>query len=82
LTRRDARSLTLVKTTACVSRLNTAWAGAAASAPGNPATVWFHKIAGTWHSAYVDIEPGTRPSHDVVLSLATCVGYNPSSYGG
>jgi hypothetical protein len=67
---------------ACISRLSTDWAAAVAEFPGTSGVVWF-KHGSSWK--VVDetlIGRGTRPPHAVILSLASCVGYNPSGFGG
>jgi hypothetical protein len=68
---------------ACVSKLSASWGGAVASFPsGSSVYVWFKHGKG-WKPAYESlIQRGSAPPPAVVLSLASCVGYNPADFGG
>ncbi len=64
----------------CVSRLNPKWAAAAAvSIAGGHTYVWFNRGKPAYESL---VEAGPPPPPAVVLSLASCVGYNPADFGG
>ena len=64
----------------CVSRLDPAWAAAAASFPsGSAVYVWFRHRSAAFESL---VQAGEPPPPWVVLSLASCVGYNPAEFGG
>jgi hypothetical protein len=64
----------------CVSRLNPKWASAAAvSIAGGHTYVWFDRGKPVFESL---VEAGPPPPPAVVLSLASCVGYNPADFGG
>jgi hypothetical protein len=67
----------------CVSRLDPRWAAAAAVSEVSGVTtfVWFRQ--GTrWAPTFDSISRSGAPPPAVVLSLASCVGYNPADYGG
>jgi hypothetical protein len=68
---------------ACVSKLNSHWAAAVAgSVSGSHTYVWF-KQGKRWLPAFESlVEAGSPPPPAVVLSLASCVGYNPADFGG
>ena len=67
-------------TRTCVSRLNPKWAAAAAvSIAGGHTFVWFNRGRPAFESL---VEAGPPPPPAVVLSLASCVGYNPADFGG
>jgi hypothetical protein len=64
----------------CVSRVDPAWAGATAvSIAGGHTYVWFKNGRPTFESL---VQTGSPPPPAVVLSLASCVGYNPADFGG
>ena len=64
----------------CVSKLDPAWAAAAASFPsGSSVYVWFRHRTVAFESL---VQAGAPPPPWVVLSLASCVGYNASEFGG
>jgi hypothetical protein len=64
----------------CVSNLDPAWAAAVAGFPsGSSVYVWFRHGSATFESL---VQSGAPPPPWVVLSLASCVGYNPSEFGG
>jgi hypothetical protein len=67
---------------ACVSRLS-GWAAAVARfASGGSVTVFFREREG-WRPVYESLRgDGALPPSRVVLSLASCVGFDPSDYGG
>jgi hypothetical protein len=67
----------------CVSRLDPRWAAAAAVSEVSGVTtfVWFRQ-ATRWVPTFDSISRGGAPPPAVVLSLASCVGYNPAEYGG
>ncbi len=68
---------------ACVSKLSPSWAAAVAGfSSGSSVYVWF-KLGHGWKPAFESlIQRGPAPPPAVVLSLATCVGYNPADFGG
>lgn len=71
----------LALTHPCVSRLSPDWAAAIAQFSGTSGVVWF-KHGSNWRVvAETLFGRGTPPSHVVVLSLASCAGYNPSEFG-
>jgi hypothetical protein len=65
----------------CVSNANPSWAGAVAAFPsGDSVYVFFHH-AKRWAPAFESVlQQGTPPPSGVVLSLATCVGYDPAAF--
>ena len=78
LTRYAANSSGLSRV--CVSNLDPAWAAAVAGFPsGSSVYVWFRHGSAAFESF---LQAGSPPPPWVVLSLASCVGYNPSEYGG
>lgn len=65
----------------CISRLSPVWAGALAEFPDTSGVVWF-KRASIWKVVDETLfGRGTPPPPNVVLSLASCVGYNPAEFG-
>jgi hypothetical protein len=68
-------------THACVSTLDPTWAAAAVNfASGSYVYVWF-RLHETWTPSFDSLlQIGSVPPSNVVLSLASCVGYNPSDY--
>jgi hypothetical protein len=65
---------------ACVSKLDPAWAAAVAGFPaGSPVYIWFRHGSARFESL---AQSGAPPPPWVVLSLASCVGYNPAEFGG
>jgi hypothetical protein len=66
----------------CVSRLNSEWAAASTVLTETQGIVWFRR-AGRWQVVYETLnELGIRPPRPIVLSLASCVGYNAAENGG
>lgn len=67
----------------CVSALDPSWAAAAATfSSGGSVYIWF-KHGTTWTPAFESlIQTGSPPPASIVLSLASCVGYNPADFGG
>jgi hypothetical protein len=65
---------------ACVSRLDARWAGALAEFPDTAIVAWFEKENGTWRVARFG-RSGPPPPRAIVLSLASCVGYEAAEYG-
>jgi hypothetical protein len=67
----------------CVSRLDPRWAAAAAVSDisGAITFVWFRHGA-RWAPTYDSTSRSGAPPPGVVLSLASCVGYNPADFGG
>ena len=64
----------------CVSKADPAWAAAVAGFPsGSSVVVWFRHGSAMFESL---VQAGAPPPPWVVLSLASCVGYNPSEFGG
>jgi hypothetical protein len=64
----------------CVSKLDPAWAAAVAGFPsGSSVYLWFRHGSPAFESF---VQAGAPPPPWVVLSLASCVGYNPSEFGG
>jgi hypothetical protein len=76
---RDAVGLANV----CVSRINPNWAAALAKyRSGSKSFIWF-KRDGAWTVAAETLAGGGKlPPPRVVLSLASCVGYNAAEYEG
>jgi hypothetical protein len=68
---------------ACISRLASGWAAAVARFPsGGSVVVFFDDVHG-WKPVYVSlVAAGRLPPARVVLSLASCVGFNPADYEG
>jgi hypothetical protein len=67
----------------CVSRLDPSWVAAAAVSEVSGVTtfVWFrHRTR--WAPSFDAISRSGAPPPAVVLSLASCVGYNPADFGG
>ena len=65
----------------CVSRANKAWAGGVASfESGSKVFVFFRHTRG-WRPVFESLLQQTPlPPSAIVLSLASCVGYNPADY--
>jgi hypothetical protein len=79
LTRPYERSARVTRV--CVSRADPRFAAAAIDLTSTGAFVWFRRDP--WHVAFETVSSrGTLPSPRVVLSLASCVGYNAAQYGG
>jgi hypothetical protein len=79
LTRPYERSARVTST--CVSRVDPRFAAAWIDLRSTGGVVWFRR--GPWRVAFETvISRGTLPSPRVVLSLASCVGYNAAQYGG
>jgi hypothetical protein len=68
-------------TRTCVSRLDPRFAAAAIDLSSTGGFVWFER--NPWRVVFETVaSSGTLPSPKVVLSLASCVGYNAGQYGG
>jgi hypothetical protein len=68
---------------ACVSKLDPHWAAAVSLSrvSGGTTYVWF-KLGKRWEPAFESFaQIGAVPPHKVMLSLASCVGYNPADFG-
>jgi hypothetical protein len=67
----------------CVSRLDARWAAvvAVSDVSGASRYVWFRRRARS-EPTYDSMSTSGAPPPAVVLSLASCVGYNPAEYGG
>jgi hypothetical protein len=67
----------------CVSRLDPDAAAAGLQLSGGGGLAWFRRTNGVWRSVYETVgASGVRPSHAIVLSLASCVGYNAAQESG
>jgi hypothetical protein len=67
----------------CVSRLDGAWAAGIAELPDTAGPIWFQRAEQGWVVRYEDLgRQGNRPPADIVLSLASCSGYNAARYSG
>jgi hypothetical protein len=67
---------------ACVSKLDPHWAAAVSLSrvSGGTTYVWF-KLGKRWQPAFESFaQLGATPPHAVMLSLASCVGYNPADF--
>ncbi len=65
----------------CVSNANPSWAGAVAAFPSGDSVYVFFRHGKRWAPAFESVlQQGTRPPSGVVLSLATCVGYDPAAF--
>ena len=66
-----------------LSRLDRRWSAAVAVSETSGATtfVWF-RCGLCWAPTYDSLSRSGAPPPGVVLSLASCVGYNPADYGG
>jgi hypothetical protein len=68
-------------TRVCVSRADPRFAAAATDLASTEGFVWFQRDP--WRVAFETVSRrGTLPGPRVVLSLASCVGYNAAQYGG
>jgi hypothetical protein len=68
--------------TVCVSQLNREWAAGEVRRPSTFGIVWFH-FSTRWSATYETLGGrGRIPAPRIVLSLASCVGYNAAEYGG
>jgi hypothetical protein len=68
---------------ACVSQLDPHWAAAVSLSrvSGGTAFVWF-ELGKRWHPVFESsAQLGAVPPRSVMLSLASCVGYNPADFG-
>lgn len=66
----------------CVSRLAPEWAAGDAAFPSTAGTVWFRHQRRRWIPVYDTIDSqGALPPRAIVLSLASCTGYNAAEYG-
>jgi hypothetical protein len=75
-----ARNSTLSE--ACISKLDPRWAAAVSLSRVSGATtyVWF-ELGKKWHPVFESFaQLGSPPPHKVMLSLASCVGYNPADF--
>jgi hypothetical protein len=69
---------------ACVSKLDPHWAAAVSLSrvSGGTTYVWF-ELKQRWQPVFESFaQLGGVPPHSVMLSLASCVGYNPADFGG
>ncbi len=65
----------------CISNANPSWAGAVAAFPSGDSVYVFFRHTKRWAPAFEsELQQGTRPPSGVVLSLATCVGYDPAAF--
>jgi hypothetical protein len=65
----------------CVSRVNKAWAGGVASFESGSTVYVFFKHTKGWRPVFESLLQQTPlPPSAIVLSLASCVGYNPADY--
>jgi len=65
----------------CVSRANRAWAGGVASFESGSTVYVFFKHTKGWRPVFESLLQQTPlPPSAIVLSLASCVGYNPADY--
>jgi hypothetical protein len=65
----------------CVSNANSSWAGAVAGFPSGGSVYVFFRHGKRWAPAFESgLRQGTPPPSGVVLSLATCVGYDPAAF--
>ena len=67
----------------CISRIDSNWAAALAKfKTGAKGVIWFRR-AGSWSAAAETIFGGGHlPPPRIVLSLASCTGYNAAEYSG
>jgi hypothetical protein len=64
----------------CVSKLDPTWAAALSTfSSGGKVYVWFKQGKPAFESL---MQLGNPPPPAIVLSLASCVGYNPADFGG
>ncbi len=67
----------------CISRHDASAAAARIAFPSTSGIVWFRRTGARWLPVYETVaSKGVRPSPAIVLSLASCVGYNAAQYGG
>ena len=68
----------------CISRVDANWAAALAKyRSGSKSFIWFKRAGGGWAVAAETLVGGGKlPPPRVVLSLASCVGYNAAEYQG
>jgi hypothetical protein len=65
----------------CVSRVNPSWAGGLASFESGSTVYIFFRHTRVWKPVFESLLQQTPlPPHSIVLSLASCVGYNPADY--
>jgi len=65
----------------CVSRANGSWAGGVASFKSGSTVYIFFKHSKGWKPVFESLlQQAPLPPAAVVLSLASCVGYNPADY--
>jgi hypothetical protein len=65
----------------CVSRINPTWAGGLASFESGSTVYIFFRHVRVWKPVFESLLQQTPlPPHSIVLSLASCVGYNPADY--
>jgi hypothetical protein len=68
---------------ACLSRLSPGWAAAFADFASGGAVLVFFRERERWKPVFESLRgDGALPPSRVVLSLASCVGFNPADYGG
>lgn len=66
----------------CVSRLDSDWASATAVYGDTSLLVWFRRVGARWTVAWDQGRPGRKlPARGIILSLASCTGYNAAMYG-
>lgn len=67
----------------CVSRLDPKWASAFMDFSSTSGVVWLRRVGSSWRvEDETSGKRGVLPPHRIVLSLASCVGYNAAQYGG
>jgi hypothetical protein len=65
----------------CVSRVNQGWAGGVASFESGSTVYIFFRHTRGWRPVFESLLQQTSlPPSAIVLSLASCVGYNPADY--
>jgi len=65
----------------CVSRVNDSWAGGVASFESGSIVYVFFRHTRGWRPVFESLLQQTAlPPSAIVLSLASCVGYNPADY--
>jgi hypothetical protein len=65
----------------CVSNADPSWAAAVAAFPSGDSVYVFFRHGKRWAPAFESVlQQGTPPPSLVVLSLATCVGYDPAAF--
>src|SRR5262249_36697238 len=65
----------------CVSRANSSWAGGLARFESGSKVYVFFRHTNRWRPVFESLLQQTAlPPSAIVLSLASCVGYNPADY--